>query len=220
MSKEIKTARARDRDATALSLVEALERVLSREGFRGLGVNSVAREAGVDKVLIYRYFGDFDGLIEAFGQRLGLWIGQESMAPGPKDGYAAKMRHLLREYAKALRANRTLRRILAWELVDSSPIVRRLDASRSKAVSAWFARERGELAAPAGVDAPAVNTLLIAGLHYLALREESIGSFAGMNLRDPASWSRLEAAADRLLDCALSADPPGKRDGGDRSPAG
>jgi AcrR family transcriptional regulator len=176
----------------------------------------VAREAGVDKVLIYRYFGDLDGLIEAFGRRMDLWIGPESAAPVPEGGYGERIRRLFREYAKALRANRTLRQILAWELVDSSPIVRKLDASRSTAVAAWFAKARGGLAAPVGVDAPAVNTLLIAGLHYLALREESIGSFAGMNLRDPASWARLEAAAERLLDCAFSGTADGRR----RSPSG
>jgi len=221
MPQQKKTVRTRDRDATALRLIAALERVLSRDGFRGLGVNAVAREAAVDKVLIYRYFGDLDGLVEAFGQRLDLWIGEQSAAPAPAaaDGYAARMRQMFREYAKSLRANRTLRQILAWELVDSSPIMRKLDASRSRAVAAWFARARAAQTAPTGVDAAAVNTLLIAGLHYLALREESIGSFAGMNLRDPASWARLETAADRLLDCALS-DPEHAGHRRDRSPAG
>jgi hypothetical protein len=47
-----------------------------------------------------------------------------------------------------------------------------------------------------------VNTLLLAGMHYLVLREQSIGAFAGMDLRDPASWTRLERAAERLLGCA------------------
>jgi AcrR family transcriptional regulator len=196
------TVRARDREATEARLIEALERVLSRDGFRGLGVNSVAREAGVDKVLIYRYFGDLDGLIEAFGQRLDLWVGEGSSTPARGNDYAARMQHLLRDYVQALRSNSTLRQILAWELVDSSPIMQKLDSSRSKAVGAWFARARGVVTPPADVDAPALNTLILAGMHYLVLREQSIGAFAGMDLRDPASWKRLERAAERLLSCA------------------
>ena len=198
----VRPRRERDREATETRLIEALERVLSRDGFRGLGINSVAREAGVDKVLIYRYFGDLDGLIEAFGRRLNLWVGEGSSAAAPGDDYAAKMQHLLREYVQSLRSNSTLRQILAWELIDSSPIMQKLDSSRSKAVGAWFARARGVVAPPVDVDAPAVNTLLLAGMHYLVLREQSSGAFAGMDLRDPVSWTRLERAAEQLLGCA------------------
>jgi AcrR family transcriptional regulator len=206
MAKASAAPRMRDRDATEARLIDALERVLSRDGFRGLGVNAVAREAGVDKVLIYRYFGDLDGLIEKFGQRLGLWVGAASSASASDGAYAARVQELLRTYLASLRSNAALRQILAWELVDSSPLMRKLDASRSRAVGAWFAKARGDSSAPAGVDAPAVNALLLAAMHHLALREQSIGTFAGMDLRDPASWVRLEQAAERLLGCAYPAE--------------
>ncbi len=192
----------RDREATEARLIDALERVLSRDGVRGLGVNSIAREAGVDKVLIYRYFGDLDGLIEVFGRRLDLWVGQSARQVAPEGDYATKMQRLLRDYVASLRGNPTLRQILAWELIEATPILRKLDVSRSKAVSAWFAQARGQTAPPAGVDAPAMNTLLLAGMHYLVLREQSIGAFAGMDLKDPVSWTRLEQAAEQLLNCA------------------
>ena len=211
MAKARTAPRLRDRDATKARLIDALERVLSRDGFRGIGVNAVAREAGVDKVLIYRYFGDLDGLIEKFGQRLGWWVGGAASASAPDADYAARMQELLRTYLASLRGNAALRQILAWELVDSGPLMRKLDASRSKAVGAWFAKARGDSAPTAGVDAPAVNTLLLAAMHYLALREQSIGTFAGMDLRDPASWVRLEQAAERLLGCAYPAPAGNER---------
>jgi AcrR family transcriptional regulator len=214
MAKEKAVTRARDREATEARLVEALEKVLSRDGFRGLGVNAVAREAGVDKVLIYRYFGDLDGLIEAFGRRLDLWVGKASTAPASAEGYAARIQRLLRDYLASLRQNPSLRQILAWELVDSSPILRKLDASRSRAVGSWFEQVRGDRVAPAEADAPAVNALLLAGMHYLALREQSIGSFAGMDLRTPATWQRLERAAEQILSRAYpepAKSPRGKR---------
>jgi AcrR family transcriptional regulator len=206
MTRKNTATRARDREATETRLVEALERVISRDGFKGLGVNAVAREAGVDKVLIYRYFGDLEGLIDAFGSRLDLWVGQVSKQPANGNDYAARIRGLLRGYVESLRQNPSLRQILAWELVDSSPILRKLDASRSKAVAAWFAQARGNSAAPSDADAPAVNALLLAGMHYLVLREQSLGSFAGMDLRAPDTWERLERAAGQILSRAY-ADP-------------
>ena len=47
---------------TRRRLISAVGSLLAREGFKGIGVNAVAREAGVDKKLIYRYFDGLPGL--------------------------------------------------------------------------------------------------------------------------------------------------------------
>ncbi|MFO7645107.1 MAG: TetR/AcrR family transcriptional regulator, partial [Desulfosarcina sp.] len=65
--------RPRDREATRELLVDAVGKLLAEKGFTHLGVNAVARQAGVDKVLIYRYFGGLPGLIKAFGQEGDFW---------------------------------------------------------------------------------------------------------------------------------------------------
>ena len=66
-------AKIRDRESTRARLIAAVGTLLAREGFTGLGVNAVAREAGVDKVLIYRYFGGLPELIVAFGREGNFW---------------------------------------------------------------------------------------------------------------------------------------------------
>ena len=52
---------ARDRERTKARIVDAVCGLLTRSGFRAVGVNAVAEAAGVDKVLIYRYFGEATG---------------------------------------------------------------------------------------------------------------------------------------------------------------
>ncbi len=59
------TTGSRDKGATRQRLLEAVGTLLSRDGFGALGVNAVAREAGVDKVLIYRYYGGMADLWRA-----------------------------------------------------------------------------------------------------------------------------------------------------------
>jgi AcrR family transcriptional regulator len=61
-------AAVRDRPATERRLIHAVEKLLVRGGFGVLGPSAVAREAGVDKMLIYRYFGNLDGLVSAVGK--------------------------------------------------------------------------------------------------------------------------------------------------------
>jgi AcrR family transcriptional regulator len=66
---------ARDRRETERKLIEAAGRLMAREGFARLGVNAVAAEAGVDKVLIYRYFDGLPGLIRAYARQGDFWPG-------------------------------------------------------------------------------------------------------------------------------------------------
>lgn len=63
----------RDRNTTEKKLIEAVGKILCSEGYQSIGVNKVAKVAGVDKKLIYRYFGDLNGLVEAFAFEQDYW---------------------------------------------------------------------------------------------------------------------------------------------------
>jgi len=190
--------------ATRERILKAATEVLSQDGFQGLGINAVARAAGCDKVLIYRYFGGLEGLAEAMGGQLELWIGQGDPAPG---GYGETLIAMLRDYVRTLRASGLVKRILAWELLETSPLTRALGRAKSLAIRDWFQAVRARTGpAPVGVDAPAINAILIAASHHLALREDHDGTFAGLDLTLPETWSRIDAAMTHLLTRAYAKD--------------
>lgn len=191
--------RPRDREATAELILSAASRILARDGFGALGVNTVAREAGVDKQLVYRYFGGLDGLLERLGQDLHLWLGDAADVAVTGDGYGEVIDGQLRCHLDALRANELVQATLAWELVERSELVDKLGAAKSLAVRTWFARVREAAGPPpTGVDAPAINAVLLAAVHHLALRERTAGDFAGLDLREAATWDRIRAALSQL----------------------
>ena len=55
----------RDRDATRSRLLAAARAAFAADGYAGASVRSIARDAGVDAALIFRYFGSKDGLFVA-----------------------------------------------------------------------------------------------------------------------------------------------------------
>ena len=59
----------KNRQATELALIKAVDDIIEESGFEGLGINAVAAKAGVAKMLIYRYFNSLDGLIAAYIQQ-------------------------------------------------------------------------------------------------------------------------------------------------------
>ncbi|MDX2220724.1 MAG: TetR/AcrR family transcriptional regulator [Burkholderiales bacterium] len=205
-SKHAASPRVRDRAATESRIVEAAIAVLAEHGFTALGVNEVARRAGVDKKLVNRYFGGMDGVIDAIGARMDLWLATDGRAARgtPEADYAALMARLLTDYSTGLRGNVLVLRLLAWELVEPSAVLSRLDAARSQAMQRWMGAQKGTLSVPEGIDAPAINALLLAGIHYLALREKTLPAFAGVDVSDARGWRRVQSAAALLLQRAYS----------------
>jgi AcrR family transcriptional regulator len=194
-------SRPRDRAATEASIVAAAEQLLLRDGWTSLNVNTLAAEAGVDRKLVYRYFEGVEGVVERLAGRLDLWLG-DALAAHPPVGatsYRAFAREMLLGYLAALRANPLILRMIAWELSQDTPLLRRLEAARSAVLQRWTASRRPDIPLPTGVDVVALNVIFLAAVQHLALAAATRDRFAGVTL-DDVGWTRIEATIDRLLD--------------------
>jgi len=200
--------RPRDRDGTARSLREAALRLLAREGYAALGPNAIAAEAGCDKKLIYRYFGGVEGLLDAIGGDVALWLGGPPPAVPAEADYAARIARLLQAYAAGLRADPALQKLLVAELAGPDAALRRMDAARSAAFGGWIRQVLAGAPPPPGADAPAINAILLAALHYLTLAGSSMGGFAGLDGASPEGRARIDAALGFLLARAYAAPEP------------
>lgn len=195
------TVRSRDREGTQRGILEAALAILAEEGFEAFGINGIARRAGCDKQLIYRYFGGLDGLADAVGEAVaGRFTAalERTTARASFASYAAMVEQMMLALLEVYRADAVLRRIVAWQLGAPSPLAQRLGAARSRPLQAWAARLRGELTPPAGVDAGATNALLIGAVQQVALGAASQGGFSGMALRSDEDWARMRAAIGAL----------------------
>lgn len=199
--------RRRDRDATAQSLLAAAKALLAEEGFAVFGVNAVARRAGCDKQLIYRYFGGLEGLAAAMGEDLAATFAAnlKPISPAPVT-YADLASALAVDLLRLLRSDPLLRQIAAWEVAAPSPLIAPMAAARSRRLAAWMQDMRGDLTPPPGVDPAPLNALLIAAVQQLALAGAHGGSFAGLALKSDADWSLVEDAVRHLAQAAFRAD--------------
>ena len=198
--------RPRDVEATKQRLVDAVGAILARDGFSRLGVNAVAQEAGADKALIYRYFGGFAELLQAYAESTTFWPTTEEMAGGPLGELAAlplaaRVDQVVAGYLAQLRARPLTQEILAWELAERNEVTARLEEVRERRGLELMMVLARDL--PAGVDLAAVSAILAGGIHYLLLRARRIRVFNGIDLRTEEGWSRLEAAARAMVLGAL-----------------
>ncbi|PZM16807.1 TetR/AcrR family transcriptional regulator [Rhizobium tubonense] len=194
--------RVRDRAGTERAILDAAKRLLAKEGFQGFGINAVARGAGCDKQLIYRYYGGLDGLVEAIGADLGGWV--KERIPEDAGGmflltYGDLMERLIVLFIEALRDDPLMRKIVAWEISENTEQVRRLSEARAKALALWIDRMRGSLTAPKGVDAVAVNAVLIAAVQHMVLSSATSGQCAGLSLKSQKDWEKATVAVKRIV---------------------
>jgi len=202
----------RDREQTAAALVAAVGQVLARDGFKGLGVNAVARAAGVDKVLIYRYFGDLDGLVRAYAEQGDFWPSMEELT-GDEAVFEtldapAKLAEVFRNLALGLRRRPETLEILAWEMVERNELTAILEERREQQGLALLQRYGKEMADAFGdADMQAVTTLFAAATNYLAARARLITTFNGLQIREDRAWDALVDAMEAMARGLMTKKP-------------
>ncbi len=175
----------RSAEKTRLRILEAASRLLAREGYESLGVNRIAAEAGIGKPLIYRYFGDLDGLVAALAERAAVDLGaperQASIAGAPpKDILSA-----LLGYGRRLASNAAARALLLRQLA-------RADVPGLELEAAGAVPEPSQTIG--GADRAAIHAVLRAAIVLLVICRDRHPSWDGLPTASPKDMVRFEAA--------------------------
>jgi AcrR family transcriptional regulator len=203
--------RPRDRVATEERILAAVGEVLARDGFGALGVNPIARQAGVDKVLIYRYFGGLPELLRLWGASGRFWPGIDELL-GRDAAVLASMPAAERyalffdRFIDALRARPLTLEILAAETVERNELTAILEAEREQ----WGADVEALFGGDALRQQPQLRgatLLLVAGVQYLLVRSRKIRVFSGLDLGSDADWAMLKASVRAMAQAVWPQQP-------------
>lgn len=197
MEKEI----TKNRQATELTLIKAVNDIIEESGFEGLGINAVAAKAGVSKMLIYRYFNSLDGLIVAYIQQNDYWINFDDELPD-KAHIAEFIKGIYKKQIIQLRENYTLKRLYRWELTTDNKIVRELREKREEK-GVWLVEAVSKLSKHPQKETAALASIVSAAISYLALLEENCPVYNGLKLQEESGWEQLEEGINLLVDLWL-----------------
>mgnify|MGYP001107950323 CR=1 FL=1 len=211
---KIGTARARerrDRHTTEETILAAFDAIMTREGVAGLGVNAVANEAGVNKVLIYRYFGGLPGLARHWASHSSFWPNTMELIGHDPDAFAAltvpqRVREVLCNYVDAIRCRPRTVEMLAAELLTPTDVTRALNdglVRPGKGVSDYIQLETADR----DIEDDVWKLIFMVNVMtaYLTIRERNNPNFLGMDLQDDDSWDFLRDTVMEMADRFLSA---------------
>lgn len=111
----------RNRQRTEQTIYDAACSLLAEQGFQAFGINAVAQAAAVDKVLIYRYYGNLDGLLARIAEREPLFPAPAALLnadSAPRN----RLSHFAHRYQKALDALPLNRSLQHWAPIEKNPL--------------------------------------------------------------------------------------------------
>jgi AcrR family transcriptional regulator len=183
------------RIATEQKILNALETLLKDHGYTEVGINAIARQAGCDKVLIYRYFDGLDGLLQSYATLNDLWWQTEDLFDfDPRDKTLPEtLSQLLQKHVDILRTKPVTLEVMAWEMSHQNNLTIALGRVRSergmllvKRLRQYYNNPNIDIGGILGVFGAAINFLLI------RTRKQPVKNMT-------EEWWRLQQTVDSLL---------------------
>lgn len=188
----------KNREQTEEKILEAVGSIIENQGFEKVGINAIATEAGVSKMLIYRYFGGVEELIAQYLIQKDYWANTDAAIINP-EAVGDSIKSMFRRQVEQLRNDITLRRLYRWELFTDNQNIRQLRNRREengcrliKMVSALTGCPDAQVAALASI--------LSASISYLALLEDQCQSYNGICLQTDEGWNQLMQGIEMIID--------------------
>ena len=188
----------KNREQTEEKILEAVGSIIENQGFEKVGINAIATEAGVSKMLIYRYFGGVEELIAQYLIQKDYWANTDAAIINP-EAVGDSIKSMFRRQVEQLRNDITLRRLYRWELSTNNQTIRQLRNRREengcrliKMVSALTGCPDAQVAALASI--------LSASISYLALLEDQCQSYNGICLQTDEGWNQLMQGIEMIID--------------------
>ncbi len=206
----------REKARTMEKLIAAVGKVIKKHGYPGLTVANIASESGLDRKLVYTYFGSLDNLIELYITRQDYWKSKankqiETLLQAENLSKLAMVNLLQGQFEQVLN-DKILQRIIHWELGVKSKPLRKLADSREE-VGELLLNKFEESYPNKDIDLRALLAIQTAGLYYLALHASSNGStFCGIDINTPEGKERINRTIENTLDLLISTSGKPKED--------
>lgn len=200
----------KDKELTKRKLIDAVGIIIRSKGFKAILISQVAREAGVDRKLVYRYFGNINNLIEAYITENDYWL-----------LFSEHLRHLsgemeatnsqaiittiLQEMFKFFYAEKATQHLILMELSGSTPMMRSIHNARESLGQEIFEMVDNHFQ-KSEVNFRAVAALLVGGIYYMILHTRNNGyNFTDIDLKTERGTNEILQTIAKIVDWAFAA---------------
>ena len=188
----------RDREATEKRLLHTIGEMIAVDGFEKIGINAVAAQSGVSKILIYRYFGSVEGLMAAYIRQHDFWLNFPLEFP-EREHLPAFVKNMFQGQIEQLRSNPTLKRLYRWELSCNNDMIVKLREQREK-IGVNLVDKVSQLTGHPQQEIAVMASILTASITYLVMLEDFCPVYNGIPLNNDSGWKQISEGIEVLID--------------------
>lgn len=192
-----RTNLALDRD-----IMDAAKTVIEKNGFANTTLTSIMQEAGIEPNVFYKRFDNLDKLFDYFVQHYDYWFSNivdvKNVPKDPKGFYST----LLVELARQLYRNKSMQKILIWELSEDNPTTRRTARLRENN-SGELVDTLNNYFEGSKMDMAVFTSLMIGGIYYLILHKDR-STFCGIDFSTRAGRTKLLETIESISNCIFN----------------
>jgi len=206
-SRKRTSGKLRDKERTKVKMIQAVGKVLLKKGYTGLNASSIAKEAGIDKSLVWTYFGSLDKLVEEYIAQRDFWKYKAADSINNmltfKDGIKEEyMSGLLQFQFQSLLDDEILQRIMLWGISEKKDFLRHISDERE-----LIGEEVFKIVDPqfknSDIDIRGILAIIVAGIYYLVLHGKTNGSlFCGIDLNTADGEDRIKESISQIISMA------------------
>lgn len=193
----------RNKEQSKQKLIDAVGQIILRDGFKGIGINAIAKEANLDKVLIYRYFDGIDGLLKEFAKQKDFYINisnfiQDEIENAKKHELKDLIIKVLVNQLQELNKNKELQEFMLWEMIEKNELTIAIAKEREEKGYELSNKLKEKMDLKES-ESDAIIALLVSGIYYLVLRSRTVDVFNGIELNSEKGWQKIENAIKLII---------------------
>jgi len=203
MQEEPTKGHVRNKEKSKQQFLDAVGKIMLTKGFSALKVNDIATTAGLDKKLIYKYFGGKDELIDEYIRSLDFWSNAKrgDAAKEITDGGREFSKQMLAGQFEYVGANEELQRLLLWGLYESRKSLKRVADEREAMGEVVLANVTDPFFKENADTFRAAMAILVSGNYYLNMYAGVNGNtFCGIDVTTDAGREKIRASLELLVD--------------------
>lgn len=200
----------RNKELTKKKLIEAVGEIFREEGYEGIGVNKIAKRAGVDKKLIYRYFNNVDQLLEAYIVEKDYWKIfsakiNEVVAAETSGNIPELFIDIFQDRWKFFSTEPEMQNLMQWELSGESELMKSIYNVREMFAQNIFKLTDTDFE-NSEVNFRAISALLVGGIYYTILHTMHNGNIVcGIDVRSEEGNEAFLKAISQIVQWAFEA---------------
>jgi len=192
----------RNKARTKQRFLDAVEEILTTKGFAALKVNDIAKVAGLDKKLIYKYFGGTDQLMDEYIQTKDFWsnVKGDKVPDVITDGGQAFIEQMLLSQFDYVAEDKAFQKLLLWRLTEQRASLQKLTDAQEANGELLLSSITDPHFKEQSAQFRAIMAVIIGGTYYLDLYAAMNGSvFCGIDLATDAGRNEIRKALSFLL---------------------